>query len=67
MGNTFVYPGGVADEHGNDPELIACCNKYAPKEELSPFMAAGIRELFEEGGILLAYPNNAFIDDTPIA
>jgi 8-oxo-dGTP pyrophosphatase MutT (NUDIX family) len=55
MGNNFVYPGGVVDEQDSDSVLIVCCNKYAPKEELFPFMAAGIRELFEEGGILLAY------------
>lgn len=58
MGSNFVYPGGVVDKPDSDPEILSFC-KGIPSEEaqrdLLPFMVAGIRELFEEAGMLLAY------------
>jgi 8-oxo-dGTP pyrophosphatase MutT (NUDIX family) len=61
MGSNFVYPGGVVDKHDNDPEILSLC-KGIPSDksqkELLPFMVAGIRELFEESGLLLAYDIN---------
>lgn len=58
MGSNFVYPGGVVDKNDSDSEILAFC-KGAPSDnsqkELIPFMIAGIRELFEESGLILAY------------
>ena len=58
MGSNFVYPGGVIDRRDNDLELLSFCNGVPSdqvQKELLPFMIAGIRELFEESGLLLAY------------
>ncbi len=58
MGSNFVYPGGVVDKRDSDPELLAFCNGVPSDDiqrKLLPFMIAGIRELFEESGLLLAY------------
>jgi 8-oxo-dGTP pyrophosphatase MutT (NUDIX family) len=61
MGSNFVYPGGVVDKQDSDPEILSFC-KGIPSEdsqkELLPFIIAGIRELFEESGMLLAYDMN---------
>jgi 8-oxo-dGTP pyrophosphatase MutT (NUDIX family) len=61
MGSNFVYPGGVVDKEDSDPEIFSFCNGVPSDEkqrELLPFMIAGIRELFEESGLLLAYDKN---------
>jgi len=61
MGNNFVYPGGVVDKNDSDPEILSFCDSIPSDEsqkELLPFMIAGIRELFEESGLLLAYDKN---------
>jgi len=61
MGSNFVYPGGVVDKHDSDPEILSFCNGIPSdksQKELLPFMVAGIRELFEESGLLLAYDMN---------
>ncbi|MCX5813695.1 MAG: hypothetical protein NT178_14285 [Proteobacteria bacterium] len=58
MGSNFVYPGGVVDKHDSDPEILSFCNGIPSdksQKELLPFMIAGIRELFEESGLLLTY------------
>ena len=58
MGSNFVYPGGVVDKEDSDPEILSFCNGVPSdqkQQELLPFMIAGIRELFEESGMLLAY------------
>lgn len=61
MGSNFVYPGGVVDKHDSDPEILSFCKGIPSDEsqkELLPFMVAGVRELFEESGLLLAYDMN---------
>ena len=61
MGNNYVYPGGVVDTRDSDPRIFPFCKGIPSEEgqkELLPFMVAGIRELFEEAGILLAYDEN---------
>jgi 8-oxo-dGTP pyrophosphatase MutT (NUDIX family) len=58
MGSNFVYPGGVVDKYDSEPEILSFCHGIPSgesKKELLPFMIAGIRELFEESGLLLAY------------
>ncbi|MBM4339401.1 MAG: hypothetical protein FJ110_07635 [Deltaproteobacteria bacterium] len=67
MGSNYVFPGGRVDQEDGSIETCALCKGVAPEEahrifaeELSPqeclgHWIAGIRELFEEGGILLAY------------
>jgi len=64
MGSNFVYPGGVVDKHDRDPEILSFCNGIPSdksQKELLPFMIAGIRELFEESGLLLAYDKNGLL------
>jgi 8-oxo-dGTP pyrophosphatase MutT (NUDIX family) len=69
LGSNFVYPGGVVDKHDSDPEILSFCKGIPSEEaqrELLPFMVAGIRELFEEAGMLLAYDKKGrpfFIDE----
>jgi len=58
MGNNYVYPGGVVDKEDSNPEILQFCkgiSEDASKKALIPFMVTGIRELFEEAGMLLAY------------
>jgi 8-oxo-dGTP pyrophosphatase MutT (NUDIX family) len=58
MGSNFVYTGGVVDKEDSDPEILSFCTGVPSdqkQQELLPFMIAGIRELFEESGLLLAY------------
>lgn len=58
MGSNFVYPGGVVDKYDSEPEILSFCHGIPTEKlqrELLPFMIAGIRELFEESGLLLAY------------
>lgn len=55
MAGNFVYPGGVVEEQDHQPEILSSCHGgSAEAGELLPFMIAGIRELFEESGLLLA-------------
>jgi 8-oxo-dGTP pyrophosphatase MutT (NUDIX family) len=65
--SSYVFPGGALDEDDCSPEMAALCRGVersqsfaALKGLLSPAMAlgtwvAGIRETFEEVGLLLAY------------
>jgi len=67
MGGNFVYPGGKLDKGDADEEILAqSCGitRYQACEILGEdnpeivsiaYWIAGIRELFEEAGILLAY------------
>ena len=67
MGGNFVYPGGRVDREDGSIEICAQCTGVSPEEanqilggtmppdESLAHWVAGIRELFEEAGILLAY------------
>ena len=74
MGGNFVYPGGRVDREDGSFEICAQCKGVSPEQaylilgkSLSPeesiaHWVAGIRELFEEAGVLLAYdPTGEFI------
>lgn len=66
LGGYYVFPGGKVDAQDSDPEAISRCRGVTPGEskrllnsDLGPekclaYWVAGIRELFEEAGILLA-------------
>lgn len=67
MAGNFVYPGGRVDREDGHPEILSHCKGMTP-EEAHPILGgtisqeesiahrvAGIRELFEEAGVLLAY------------
>jgi len=70
MGGNFVYPGGRLDKGDTDEEIIALSSGISAEEarlilgESDPaganlaYWIAGIRELFEEAGVLLAYTGN---------
>jgi 8-oxo-dGTP pyrophosphatase MutT (NUDIX family) len=70
MGGNFVYPGGRLDKGDTDEEILALSRGISEDqarhilgethvESVSlAYWIAGIRELFEEAGILLAYSNN---------
>jgi 8-oxo-dGTP pyrophosphatase MutT (NUDIX family) len=67
MGGNFVYPGGRVDRNDGSLETCPFCQGITPEEArqifgglLSPdesfaHWVAGVRELFEEAGVLLAY------------
>jgi len=67
MGGNFVYPGGRVDPDDGGLEICSFCNGITPEEAHQMFggsmppdqsfghYIAGIRELFEEAGVLLAY------------
>jgi 8-oxo-dGTP pyrophosphatase MutT (NUDIX family) len=67
MAGNFVYPGGGVDRQDGGPDVYGCCKGISPEEahrilgsSLPPeeglnYWVAGIRELFEEAGVLLAY------------
>jgi 8-oxo-dGTP pyrophosphatase MutT (NUDIX family) len=79
MGGNYVFPGGGVDREDGSPETCGLCKGVLPEEAhrmfaglLSPeeclgHWIAGIRELFEEGGILFAYNrnNNLFRFESP--
>ncbi|OPY76936.1 MAG: NUDIX domain protein [Syntrophorhabdus sp. PtaU1.Bin153] len=67
MAGNFVYPGGRVDREDSDEEII-CHTRGLPPDQAhqilgEPFLkvedlsyrVAGIRELYEEAGVLLAY------------
>ena len=70
MGGNFVYPGGRLDKGDNDEEILALSRGISEDQARNilgethvesvslAYWIAGIRELFEEAGILLAYSNN---------
>ena len=67
MGGNFVYPGGRVDRNDGSLEICSFCQGITPEEAHQIFggllppdesfahWVAGIRELFEEAGVLLAY------------
>jgi len=67
MGGNFVYPGGKLDKGDADEEILAqscgisrdqayqILGENNPENVNIAYWIAGIRELFEEAGILLAY------------
>jgi 8-oxo-dGTP pyrophosphatase MutT (NUDIX family) len=67
MGGNFVYPGGRVDRSDESSEICSHCKGISPEqahqilgasvspEESLAYWVAGIRELFEEAGVLLAY------------
>src|SRR4030043_647505 len=70
MGGNFVYPGGRVDREDGSLELCSysrgttfedahriLVRKLSPEESFAHWIA-GIRELFEESGILLAYDHD---------
>ena len=65
MGGNYVYPGGRVDPADQSPDVLSFCRGLSPEkaseilgnslpEESIGYWIAGIRELFEEAGILLA-------------
>ncbi len=70
MGGNFVYPGGRVDRNDGSLEIVPLCKGVTPGEAYQIFgqsispdeslshWVAGIRELFEEAGVLLAYHQN---------
>jgi 8-oxo-dGTP pyrophosphatase MutT (NUDIX family) len=72
VGNAYVYPGGALDEEDCSPEMDAFCRGMdrekavlvmpdIPARKALGAWVAGIRESFEEVGILLAYDKNGSI------
>ncbi len=73
FGSAYVFPGGGVDRADSDPELISRAAPLASidmerllGEGLSRDQAvgcwiAGIRELFEEAGVMLAYRGSAML------
>ena len=67
MGGNYVYPGGRVDPDDGTLEICSLCKGISteqahqmfggsiPPEESLAHWIAGIRELFEESGVLLAY------------
>ncbi|MEW6376723.1 MAG: hypothetical protein AB1502_13140 [Thermodesulfobacteriota bacterium] len=70
MGGNYVYPGGRVDQEDGSLEICSLSKGVSPEEAFQRFgrtippdeslahWIAGIRELFEEAGILLAYDQN---------
>jgi 8-oxo-dGTP pyrophosphatase MutT (NUDIX family) len=70
MGGNFVYPGGRVDRDDGSIQICSFCEGITsdeaqkilggtlPPEESFAHWIAGIRELFEEAGVLLAYDQN---------
>lgn len=67
MGGNFVYPGGRVEKGDGDEEIIPYCRGLLPDQAAQilgetdsaenglAYWIAGVRELFEEAGVLLAY------------
>ena len=67
MGGNYVYPGGKVDPADQSTDVLSFCRGLSPEraceilghlpssEESIAYWVAGLRELFEEAGILLAY------------
>ena len=67
MGGNYVYPGGRVDADDGLPDILPFCKGLSPQkahlvlknskpaEENIGYWIAGIRELFEEAGVLFAY------------
>lgn len=65
MPNKFVFPGGAVDRDDYRIKLHApaspiCIDRLSldsPVEKTEPLMVAGIRELWEEAGLILGHPS----------
>jgi 8-oxo-dGTP pyrophosphatase MutT (NUDIX family) len=79
MAGTYVFPGGMMDTQDRDQKTFARCTGISPAkaqevlggtlsgEESLAFWVTGVRELFEEAGVLFATRKTggaAIIDDT---
>jgi len=75
MGGFFVFPGGKVDDADYDERIVSRCAGLTPARAakilgggIDPYPAigywiAGIRELFEEAGVLLAYNADGIMPD----
>jgi len=74
LGGAYVFPGGAVDDHDRHVDLDAVCTGRSDADAsrmlgLDPpsgglaFWIAGIREAFEEAGVLLAYGTDGTIID----
>jgi 8-oxo-dGTP pyrophosphatase MutT (NUDIX family) len=80
MGGNYVYPGGRVDREDGSIEICSLSRGITPEkarqilggsippEESLAYWVAGIRELFEEAGVLFAYDHfgNPFVLQNPI-
>ena len=67
MGGNYVYPGGRVEQEDERSEIVSLCKGISPEkahqifggsippDESIAYWVAGIRELFEEAGVLFAY------------
>ena len=74
LGGAYVFPGGAVDDHDRHADLEAVCAGRTdavasallgldPPTGGLAFWVAGIREAFEEAGVLLAYgPDGSIVD-----
>ena len=53
----LVFPGGKLDPQDNDAALLAACSGQGLDDEALAIRICGIRETFEEAGVLLARDN----------
>lgn len=64
MANAYVYPGGRLDDADRDPALVEHCTGLDTvaltgvddPDRARALLLAGVREAFEEAGVLLAHP-----------
>jgi 8-oxo-dGTP pyrophosphatase MutT (NUDIX family) len=74
LGGAYVFPGGAVDDHDRHADLESVCTGRSDAAAsallgLDPpvgglaFWVAGIREAFEEAGVLLAYDRDGRIID----
>jgi 8-oxo-dGTP pyrophosphatase MutT (NUDIX family) len=81
MAGTYVFPGGIMDKQDNEHKTLARCRGISPakaqeahggalsKEDALAFRVTGVRELFEEAGVLFAVRRTGepvAIEDTPL-
>jgi len=77
LGGYHVFPGGKVDPEDSSGPVLSRCRGLAPEETVSclegvseveracGFYVAGVRELFEEAGILLAQDRSGNFLDNP--
>lgn len=75
LGGYYVFPGGKVDPHDSEEEAVKLCAGITPDQAKRALMSdfepelclahwvAGIREMFEEAGILLVYDEKGNIPD----
>jgi 8-oxo-dGTP pyrophosphatase MutT (NUDIX family) len=75
VGGAYVFPGGKVDTQDEADEVLSRCEGLKPERaaallQMPPttalraaaFWVAGVRELFEEAGVLLAYRSDALVN-----